>query len=167
MKLCLQYKWGIYDSYKKNCKLHRKLCKWHVCLWEPVNPGSKDGPEFHISSLENQLHYECLWGSGIQALAVKQFCLASVLTSFAPRVLWRSWRRLVVPELIYSNDLTDETSCIFWFTELRLCLPVWIRQTSYMRIIPRYHIGAFSVQGWSCGRWNKLFLPQRAALSFF
>lgn len=78
----------------------------------------------------------------IQALAIKQFCLASVLTSFAPRVL------LVVPELIFSNDLTDEISCIFWFTEFRLCLPVWIRQTSYTRIIPRYHIGAFSVQGW-------------------
>lgn len=104
------------------------------------------GQTFYISSLEIQLTYACLWYSGIQALAIKQFCSASVLTSFAPRVL-RSWQRLVVPELIYSNDLTDEISCIFWFTEFRLCLPVWIKQTSYMRIIPRYHIGAF-VQGW-------------------
>lgn len=103
---------------------------------------------FHIPSLENQLPYGCLWHSGIQALAIKQFCLASFLTSFAPRVVWRSWQRLVVPELIYSNDLTDEILCIFWFTEFRLCLPVWIRQTSYVRIIPRYHTGAFSVQGW-------------------
>lgn len=83
----------------------------------------------------------------MQALAIKRSYLASLLFSFAPTVLWSSWWTLVVPVLVYSNDLADEISCIFWFTGFRLCLPVWIRQTSCTRILPRYHIGAFSVQG--------------------
>lgn len=135
----------IYNYYKNNCKSYCKLCIWHVCLWEPLNPGSKD-ISYSIPRKPVTLWMSLTqWDTGTCNQAV---LLASFLTSFAPRVVWRSWQRLVVPELIYSNDLTDEILCIFWFTEFRLCLPVWIRQTSYVRIIPRYHTGAFSVQGW-------------------
>lgn len=144
MNLCLQYKWGIFESYKKNCELYCKLCIWHVCLWEPVNPASKDGPEFHMSSLENHGWMPLnQWDTSI--------CNQPVLFGLCPHLLGpkSSLKKLTEAGSVwvtYSNDLTDEISCIFWFTEFRLCLPVWIRQTTYMRIIPRYHIGAFSVQ---------------------